>query len=86
MKTVTLKGVLVDGIFGIGGEHTGWELQTDKPSSTEVDVVRVEALADRFRNKFVEITGYYTTRGYLERGPIEVLMAEEMLLLPGRKK
>jgi len=86
MTTVTVNGVLVDGINYIGGEGTGWELQTDDLGNIEVDVAQVMAQALKFRHQFVTITGHYTTRVYIERGSTEVLAAEQIRLASGRKK
>lgn len=80
MTTVTVSGVLVDGINYKGGEGTGWELQTDDLGNIEVDVEQVLALALNFRSQLVTITGYYTIREYIERGSTEVLVAEQIRL------
>lgn len=86
MTAVTVSGVLVDGINYIGGEGTGWELQTDDLGNIEVDVEQVMAQALNFRSQLVTITGHYTTRKYIERGSTEVLVAEQIRLVSGRKK
>lgn len=80
MITVTVTGFLADGINYIGGEGTGWELQTDDLGNIEVDVEQVMAQALKFRHQFVTITGHYTSRGYVERGLTEVLAAEQIQL------
>lgn len=80
MTTVTVSGVLVDGVNYFGGEGTGWELQTDDLGYIEVDVEQVMAQALMFRQQFVTITGHYTTREYIERGSTEVLVAEQIRL------
>lgn len=81
MTAVTVSGVLVDGINYIGGEGTGWELQTDDLGNIEVDVEQVFDQALNFRSQLVTITGHYTTRGYIERGSTEVLVAEQIRLV-----
>lgn len=86
MKTIDVTGLLVDGINYIGGEGTGWELQTDDLGNIEVDVEQVMAQALKFRHQFVTITGHYTTREYIERGPTEVLVTEQILLASGQQK
>ena len=75
METVTETGWLVTGGYAIGGDATGWALQTAK-RDIEVDVSRVEAKARKFKDKFVTITGYYKTEEWIERKPSSVLVAE----------
>ena len=82
MIAVTVTGYLVDDIGYIGGEGTGWELQTDDLGNIEVDVGQVMAQAMKFRQQFVTITGRYTVREYIERGSAEVLIAEHICLFP----
>ena len=84
MTTVTVTGFIVDGMNYPGGDGTGWELQTDDLGNIEVDVEQVTAQALRFRHQFVTITGYYTTKEYVERGPREVLVAEQICLTSGQ--
>lgn len=86
MTTVTVSGVLVDGVNYIGGEGTGWALQANDLSKTEVDVAQVKSQALELRQQFVAITGYYVTREYIERGSSRVLVAEKICLVSGRKK
>jgi len=82
-----VNGVLVDGVNYIGGDGTGWELQPDGLDNIEVDVEQViMAQALKFRHQLVTITGYYTTREYIERGSSKVLVAEQICLASGRKK
>lgn len=83
MTTVAVTGFLVDGINYIGGEGTGWELQTDDLGDIEVDVEQVMAQALKLRHQFVTITGHYTARENIERGPTEVLVAEQIRSAPG---
>ncbi len=80
MMPVTVTGFLVDGITDIGGETTGWKLQLDDLSDIEVDIEQVKPQALKLRNQFVTITGRYTTREYVERGPTEVLVAEQIYI------
>lgn len=86
MTTVTVTGLLLDGINYIGGDGTGWELQRDDLGNIEVDVEQVMAQGLKFKHQFVTITGHYTTREYIERGPSEVLIAEQIRLASGRQK
>ena len=86
MTTFDVTGVLVDEINYIGGEGTGWELQTDDLCNIEVDVEQVMAQALKFRHQFVTIIGHYTTREYIERGSTEVLVAEQIRVASGRQK
>jgi hypothetical protein len=86
MTTVTVSGVLVNGDNHIGGVGTGWELQADGLGNVEVDVEQVMAQALKFKHQLVTITGYYTTREYIERGSIKVFAAEQICLASGRKK
>lgn len=81
MTTVTVTGFLVDGMNYPGGDGTGWELQADDFGNIEVDAEQVMAQALKFRHQFVTITGHYTTREYIERGPTEVLVAEQIHLV-----
>lgn len=83
MTTVTVTGFLVDGMNYPGGDGTGWELQADDLGN-EVDVEQVMAQASKLKHRVVTITGYYTTRGYIERGPTEVLIAEQIRLASGQ--
>lgn len=78
VETVTLTGTLVDGINQVGGETTGWALQTHGSGGIEVNVSQVEPQAMKLRGQKVTITGYFTTVGYIERGPTKVLVAEKI--------
>lgn len=80
MTTVTVTGFLVDGMNYPGGDGTGWELQTDDLGNIEVDVEQVMAQASKLKHRVVTITGHYTTREYIERGPTEVVVAEQIQL------
>ena len=86
MKTITETGFLVDGINHIGGEGSGWQLQSDDLGNIEVDVEQVKDQALKLRGKFVTISGYYITREYIERGPTEILVAEKLFLAAGNPK
>ena len=85
MTTVTVTGYLTDGMNYIGGEGSGWELQTDHAGNIELDVDKVVPQAMKFRHREVTVTGYFTTREYIERAPAEVLVAEEIRLAPSQK-
>lgn len=83
MTTFDVTGFLVNGINYPGCDGTGCELQTDDVGDIEVDVEQVMAQALKFRQRFVTITGHYTTREYIERGSTEVLVAEQIRLASG---
>ena len=81
MKAVTISGYFVDGVSAIGGEHTGWELQTASGEAIEVSIEQVRADAAKARQRFVTIRGHFEHRSYTERGSVEVLVAEKITLM-----
>lgn len=76
-QSITRLGVLRGGYMGIGGEHTGWVLKPsdDGVPATEVDVTKVFKDAAALDGSRVRITGTLITKKYVERGPVEVLVA-----------
>lgn len=74
----TYVGVLRSGYAGIGGEHTGWMLRPAAGDPIEVDVSRVSTEALGLVGTRVSITGEMTEKGYVERGPTRVLVAERI--------
>lgn len=76
MKVISLTGFLGKGMSDIGGENTGWFLQTGKTGDIEVDVSEVAAKAGALIGQFVLITGYFITEVYPERGATEIFIAK----------
>lgn len=76
MDQVTFTGVLIS-VVQIGGDTTGWALQPGRPRDIEVDMSGIAA-PERFGNRDVAITGVLRTRSYVERGPVEILVAETL--------
>src|SRR5690606_26457852 len=72
-------GMLEGGIMAIGGETTGWRLVGDgEAGALMVDVAAVPGDARRLQGQRVIITGYITTRTYVERGEVTVLVAQRI--------
>lgn len=69
----TYRGTLHGGIVGIGGEHTGFELEQDDGSRLEVDPCAQKAAAEKLAGGRVEIDGRVEERGYVERRTVRVL-------------
>jgi hypothetical protein len=81
METVTEVGLLEQGgVSYIGGEGTGWTLKTDQ-SDIEVEVEQVTAQAMKLNGKRVAITGRYIAKQYIERGLVEILLAEQITVV-----
>lgn len=78
MKTIILTGVLNSGVSHIGGETTGWVLITDTQGDTEVDVSQIVAAAKVLNGQLVTMTGHFVTKDYIERGSVEILIAENI--------
>lgn len=83
-ETITRLGVLRGGYMGIGGEHTGWVLKPsdDGVPATEVDVTKVFNDAAALDGSRVRITGTLITKKYVERGPVEILVASAIERAP----
>lgn len=79
-KSVSRIGVLRGGYMGIGGEHTGWVLKPseDGVPAIEVDVSAVFKQAGPLDGAHVRITGVFVTKKYVERGPVEILVASQI--------
>jgi hypothetical protein len=78
MKQVSRTGILNRGGYQIGGESTGWILETERSGQVEVDVSRVAAKAEVLIGQLVTVIGYFVTEHYIERGPTEILIAENI--------
>lgn len=78
-KTEVFTGTLEGGIMAIGGETTGWRLVGDGESGAlEVDVSRIRDQVEPLSGHRVVITGWVTTRQYVERGEVAVLVAQRI--------
>jgi hypothetical protein len=78
---VTLSGKLQGGLVAIGGESTGWQLgyPTSKGlARIEVDMKAIKEAAT-FEGAEVTISGTISSRNYLERGAVLILMAESVV-------
>ena len=79
MQSVTAVGVLRGGMMGIGGESTGWRLESsEREQSLELDVSRVRQAAEGLAGMKVRATGRMTTVEYVERGATQVLQVESL--------
>ena len=68
--------------IAIGGESTGWRLRTRTPQGRRqfIEVLLTAEVAQGVRaNIRVQIRGTMTTRRYVERGDVQVLMAKEVI-------
>lgn len=75
-KMENFTGTLESGVMAIGGETTGWRLIGDGESGAlELDVSRIADQAEKLDGRRVTITGQVTTRQYIERGEVTVLVA-----------
>ena len=76
---VTVNGILRSGYVGIGGEHTGWMIQPGGGQPPiEVNIVAVQDQANQLDGMSVTATGKYTEKKYVERGPTQILIVEEL--------
>ena len=72
-------GVLKGGMMAIGGETSGWVLKVDgEARSVDIDVSAVRERAEEFQGKRVTVTGRMTEKRYVERGPVAVLVVEQI--------
>lgn len=80
-EAATVTGLLRGGIAGIGGEHTGWQLErTGGLPPLEIGIGKVgRAAADKFEGKQVTITGTMIDRKYVERGVVRILRADSIV-------
>lgn len=83
-QSITRLGVLRGGYMGIGGEHTGWVLKPSEDGlpAIEVDVSKVFKDAATLDGSRVRITGVFITKKYVERGPVEILVASAIERVP----
>lgn len=80
----TVAGVLRGGIIAIGGESTGWRLESgDREKPLDVDVSGVIEQAESLRGRLVLARGRMTSRVYTERGETPVLVVDQ--LFPARE-
>ena len=78
-RPTSFTGTLRGGMVAIGGETTGWRLIGDgQTGGIDVDVSKIEQRAKALDGKRVTVTGKMTTRGYPERGRVQVLVAERI--------
>ncbi len=80
-EVLTVSGTLRGGIMGIGGEHTGWQLERDNGlPALEIGVGKVgAATAKKFDGKKVTISGRLIDRKYTERGIVKILRADSIV-------
>lgn len=79
-EVVTMSGTLRGGIAGIGGEHTGWQLDRDNGlPAIEIGVGKVKDAAKQLDGKRVTITGKMIDRKYTERGIVKILRADTIV-------
>lgn len=82
----TFTGMLKSGFAGIGGESTGWMLESkDLPKSLEIDVSAVAAQAAQLDGTRVRVWGRVVERKYVERGTVLVLKADRIEAVPASK-
>ena len=74
---VLVVGRLEGGMMAIGGEHTGWVLHIGE-EAIEVDVSAVPDQAEALNGRVAAISGTYTTKPYIERGPTKILVAKDI--------
>ncbi|MBL8764176.1 MAG: hypothetical protein JNM07_07895 [Phycisphaerae bacterium] len=78
-RTVTLIGTLRGGMAGIGGEHTGWQLERDSGGPIMVDMSAINAdLHPKMDGAEVSITGPIEMKKWVERGEALVLVAKSV--------
>ena len=76
-SAATFTGQLRGGMMAIGGEHSGWVLQRQE-GDLEVDVTRVFNQARPLDGQRVTIKGKIQRKQYVERGPVDVLVADSI--------
>jgi len=75
----TVTGTLRGGMAGIGGEHTGWQIERTGgggAAAIEVDVAKIKGSATKLDGRTVTITGTMVDKKYIERGVVKILRAE----------
>jgi hypothetical protein len=77
-EVVTVTGILRGGIAGIGGEHTGWQIERDNGlTPIELGIGKIgQAQADKLEGKKVTVTGKMVDKKYVERGVVKILRAD----------
>ena len=79
-------GTLQGGVYGIGGETTGWRLAGDGATGgLDVDVSRVQDKAKDLDGKRVSINGRLVDKHWPERGKVQVLVAEKITEAPPKQ-
>jgi len=78
-EMVTVRGKLVGGMMGIGGEHTGWVIKTEEGKVIEADVSAVADTAERCEGKSVVASGRMVRKDYVERGKTMILVVERLV-------
>jgi hypothetical protein len=76
----TLVGRLEGGIMAIGGETTGWQL-TYPGGRIEVDMNAIDK-PEAFDGKNISVSGRVFTKNYVERGAVDIMIAEKVSLKP----
>jgi hypothetical protein len=78
-QPTSFTGTLRGNVAAIGGDTTGWRIEGDaQTGGIEVDVSRVRDRARALDGRRVTVTGRLTTRGYVERGEVQVLAADSI--------
>ena len=78
-QPTSFTGTLRGHVAAIGGDTTGWRIEGDaQTGGIEVDVSRVRPRAEALEGKRVTVTGTLTTRGYVERGLVQVIVADSI--------
>ncbi len=72
----TFRGTLHGGIVAVGGETTGWVLQSNDVGRIDVDVTKAVDAAGELDGKPVVIEGDLITTHWPERGEKRMLMAD----------
>lgn len=85
-EMMTVTGLLRGGIAGIGGEHTGWQLERDGGlPPLELGVARVQEAVKTLEGKRVTVTGRMIDRKYTERGTVKILRANSITEVKGER-
>lgn len=78
-NTSSFTGTLRGNIAAVGGDTTGWRIDGDaQTGGIELDVSQVRDRARALDGRRVTVTGKLTTRGYVERGSVQVLVADSI--------
>ena len=82
--TMNYTGTLRGDMAGIGGESTGWALETVATDTgwVDVDISRVEAQAEALKGQRVTITGRIVQKRWVERGKQKLLIADLIVAAP----